>query len=183
MPPPSLENFISPSEFESLQRLTEEQQNEISRLSNLLGPLSPSGRIPGLDDQGNPNTSYFDNTDFDQFINSNALSDPSGLDTGEFNGLVSGTDGADFNFMLDGSGGDLLGNSAVPATTPATAVGNVNGNNISKLGASGFEHSRVYEANSPADSPSPAHTEEIPRNEVDFGALSPERDTKRRRRQ
>ncbi|KAM7190515.1 hypothetical protein V8F33_009414 [Rhypophila sp. PSN 637] len=180
MPPPSLENFISPGAFEDLQRLTEEQHNQIRGLSSILGPLSPSGRIPGLDDSGNPNTSYFDhgdfqNNDFDQFINSNALSDTTGLENSDFSALGAGADGTDFDFMLDGSGGEF------PGTTPVSAAGN-NGNPTSL--ASAFEHSgQVYDTNSPINTPSPAHTEEIPRNDLDFGALSPERDPKRRRRQ
>ena len=176
IPPPPLENFISPADFEDLQRLTEEQHNEIGRLSSLLGPLSPSGRIPGLDPQGNPNTSYFDNADFDQFINSNALSDPNGLENPVFDGIgdsVGNVDGNDFNFSLDGAN-DFLSATGGHGMMPATP-GNGHAGGL-------FEPGRVFESNSPVNTPSPAHTEEITRNDFD-GMRSPERDPKRRRRQ
>ncbi|KAM7209463.1 hypothetical protein V8F20_000201 [Naviculisporaceae sp. PSN 640] len=182
--PPPLDNFIPPAEFDALQRMTEAQNEALNQISNFLGPLSPSGRIPGLDEQGNPNTSYFDNADFDQFINTNALSDPSGgLDGGNFDGLLDNTGGNDF-FSLDGAG-DMLGggggNSGVSGSTPVTTAGN--GNQSTLAPAPGFEAGRVYDPGSPNNTPSPAHTEEITRNDLDFGALSPERDPKRRRRQ
>lgn len=56
----------------------------------MLGPLSPSGHIPGL---GDGNEAYFDppNVDLDQYFDSNAF-----LNDANFGG-----DGTDFNFGLD----------------------------------------------------------------------------------
>lgn len=97
MPAPSLNRINSnQEELSQLQRLQHEQEAKISELGDLLGPLSPSGRIPGLDNS----EAYFDapNVDLDQFLNSDAF-----LSGGEF----GGDDGNDFNFNL---GQDAAGN-------------------------------------------------------------------------
>ncbi|KAK4152033.1 hypothetical protein C8A00DRAFT_44849 [Chaetomidium leptoderma] len=183
--PPNLSSFQMPNlhefqgtqaELDALQRLQIAQADQIDALTHLLGPLSPSGRIPGLDDQGNPNTSYFDNVDYDQFIHPNAFSDPNfetaGLDG---MGLPTGTDGTDFNFSLDGNTtatADFIHGATTggtPATTAAAQAGD----------GSGATGGRVFETTSANNTPSPAGTEEIPRTDFDD---SPERGTKRRRR-
>ncbi|KAM0556836.1 hypothetical protein ACHAPJ_005896 [Fusarium lateritium] len=90
MAPPSL-NEISTNQMDldQLQRLQSEQDAKISELGSLLGPLSPSGHIPGL---GEGEASYFDQpTDYDQFFNDNVF-----MGNDQF-----GTDGNDFNFTLD----------------------------------------------------------------------------------
>ncbi|RGP71093.1 hypothetical protein FLONG3_7270 [Fusarium longipes] len=90
MAPPSI-NEISSNQMslEELQRLQSEQDSKISELSSLLGPLSPSGHVPGLGDDGG---TFFDpqSTDFDQFFDINAMS-----------GEPQFSDGNDFNFTLD----------------------------------------------------------------------------------
>ncbi|KAG6222562.1 hypothetical protein E4U26_005202 [Claviceps purpurea] len=101
MVPPSLGQISTNQiDLDQLQRLQLEQDAKIHELSELLGPLSPSGRIPGL---GDTQAAYFDppNVDLDQFFDSNAF-----LHDNTF-----GTDGTDFNFALDpdGSGGEPLG--------------------------------------------------------------------------
>lgn len=90
---PSL-NQISANQDElaRLQKLQVEQDAKIHELGSLLGPLSPSGRIPGLDDPD----AYFAQPavdDFDQLFNSDAfLHDPAFANTEDFNfGL--GSDG------------------------------------------------------------------------------------------
>ncbi|OAA70368.1 Heat shock factor (HSF)-type, DNA-binding protein [Cordyceps fumosorosea ARSEF 2679] len=101
MPVPSLSHIgANQEELDRLQRLQSDQDAKISELGELLGPLSPSGRIPGLDGSDG----FFDapNVDLDQYLNSDAfLHDISG-------------DGSDFNFNLDPD--------AAPVTGAATAA-------------------------------------------------------------
>ncbi|KAJ4413877.1 Heat shock transcription factor [Neurospora sp. IMI 360204] len=184
-PPPPLPSY-SHEELDALQRLQEEQASQIDRLTSLLGPLSPSGRIPGLDEHGNLNgaTGYFDGTDIEQYLNDNAFSDAAY----EFSGLpgANGTgDGtADFNFNLD-DGFDLTNpthTGAPPGTAngaPGTTAAGSNAGGLTVPGG-GFESGRTFETNSPVNTPSPsAATEEmIKRNDME----SPERDPKRRRK-
>ncbi|KAI1418005.1 hypothetical protein F5Y13DRAFT_34354 [Hypoxylon sp. FL1857] len=68
--PPSIQRISqTEEELEHLHRLQNEQAQKLEDLNHLLGPLSPSGRIPGLDDS----TGYFDdNIDLNQYIDSNA---------------------------------------------------------------------------------------------------------------
>ncbi|KAL6881779.1 hypothetical protein HDV57DRAFT_77296 [Trichoderma longibrachiatum] len=90
MPVPSLQTISSnQSELEQLKRLQSEQDAKIHELSGILGPLSPSGHIPGLEDGSE---AYFDppNVDLDQFFDSSAF-----LNDAHFG------DGTDFNFNLD----------------------------------------------------------------------------------
>ncbi|KAL6919752.1 hypothetical protein ACHAPO_008745 [Fusarium lateritium] len=90
MAPPSINEIHSNSiDLDQLQRLQSEQDAKISELGNMLGPLSPSGHVPGLSDDAG---AYFDpqSTDFDQFFDINALS-----------GEHQFGDGNDFNFTLD----------------------------------------------------------------------------------
>ncbi|KAM0236595.1 hypothetical protein ACHAP5_009326 [Fusarium lateritium] len=91
MAPPSLNEInTNQMDLDQLQRLQSEQDAKISELGNILGPLSPSGHIPGL---GDDNGAYFDPqpTDFDQFFDSSAF-----LGDAQY-----GADGNDFNFTLD----------------------------------------------------------------------------------
>ncbi|KAL2133258.1 hypothetical protein VTI74DRAFT_2681 [Chaetomium olivicolor] len=163
IPMPSLHEIqATQAELEQLQRLQNEQASQIDELTHLLGPLSPSGRIPGLDEHGNPNTSYFDNVDYDQFINSNAFSDPNGFE-GLTGAGVGGDVGGGFDFSLDGN------------TTAADF-----GTGVDQAVASGgFEPGRVSETNSANNTPSPPAKEESARAEFEG---SPERGTKRRRK-
>ncbi|TQV98035.1 hypothetical protein V2A60_006264 [Cordyceps javanica] len=90
MPAPSLSHIsANQDELARLQRLQSDQDAKISELGELLGPLSPSGRIPGLDGS----EGFFDapnNVDLDQYFNSDAF-----LHDNSFG------DGSDFNFNLD----------------------------------------------------------------------------------
>ncbi|CCT62757.1 related to heat shock transcription factor [Fusarium fujikuroi IMI 58289] len=90
MAPPSLNEInTNQLDLDQLHRLQSEQDAKISELGSILGPLSPSGHVPGLGDT----EAYFDPhpADFDQFFDSNAL-----FGDGQYN-----TDGTDFNFSLD----------------------------------------------------------------------------------
>ncbi|KAL2149419.1 hypothetical protein VTH82DRAFT_8070 [Thermothelomyces myriococcoides] len=195
---PSLSSIQMPSlqeiqntqaELEALQRLQAEQADQIEALNNLLGPLSPSGRIPGLDDEGNPNANFFD-VDYDQFLHNSAFSDPS-FEASGLDGLPGGTtDGTDFNFSLDGNNNTTVGTGDyAPGTAGGSTAGNGNqvtgekpgGSASAGAGAGGAgagSNGRTFETNSVKDTPSPAGTEEIARAEFE----SPERGTKRRRK-
>ncbi|KAF3070909.1 Heat shock factor protein [Daldinia childiae] len=100
IPPPSIQRISqTEEELEQLQRLQSEQAQKLDDLNHLLGPLSPSGRIPGLDDS----SAYFDdNIDLNQYLDPNAYTaDTSGndfnFDTTTFN------DGTNFDWNADGS--------------------------------------------------------------------------------
>ncbi|PHH81401.1 hypothetical protein CDD82_878 [Ophiocordyceps australis] len=97
MTPPSLQQINSNQiDLDQLHRLQNDQDAKIQEIGEMLGPLSPSGQIPGL---GDGNGHLFDppNVDLDQYFDSNAF-----LHDASFTG-----DGNDFNFSLDG--GDSLG--------------------------------------------------------------------------
>ncbi|KAK4120878.1 hypothetical protein N657DRAFT_683358 [Parathielavia appendiculata] len=185
---PSLQEIQSTqAELEALQRLQNEQADQIDALTHLLGPLSPSGRIPGLDEHGNPNTGYFDTVDYDQFLQPHAFSEPGFESNAGLDGMGmpggAGADSADFNFSLDGG-------AAAAATSAGTFAGQVGGEHTAGAGGGGagnggggngggFESGRVLETASPANTGSPALTEEIAREGFD---KSPERGSKRRRK-
>ena len=191
--PPQLEDLQASSmQLDQLQQLQSQQASEIDHLSSLLGPLSPSGRIPGLDGSGQPNQNqgYFP-VDFDQFLNQSAFGDPivtagGGLDTvGDYvGGDYTGADGngnGEFNFTLDGTTGTDDYGIFEHTNGTGTSGGNLNGNSGG---------GRVEMTNTP----SPAATEEIARSDLITGdngdgnggldgLASPERGTKRRRRE
>jgi heat shock transcription factor len=162
MPPPSLHDIqLTQTEIEALQRMQEEQASKLDELSSLLGPLSPSGRIPGLDDSANPGTSYFgDNVDINEFLDPGAFNDLNYTGADLPGGNVTGpTDGNDFNFALDstndfGTGAGGSGNDDV------------------------YQNGHAGETDSANNTPSPVATEDIHQN--DFDGL--ERDAKRRRK-
>lgn len=96
MVPPSINQInTNQMDLDQLQRLQSDQDAKIHELSELLGPLSPSGRIPGIDDG---NEAYFDQppVDMDQFFDSSAF----------LNDANFGADGDDFNFNIDGAADD-----------------------------------------------------------------------------
>ncbi|KAL7799767.1 hypothetical protein V8C37DRAFT_407330 [Trichoderma ceciliae] len=93
MPVPSLHHIsTNQNDLEQLKRLQSEQDAKIHELGGILGPLSPNGHIPGLEDGSE---AYFDppNVDLDQFFDSDAF-----LNDAHFG------DGNDFNFNLDADG-------------------------------------------------------------------------------
>lgn len=103
MQPPSLNDISNDqADLERLQRLQSDQDAKISELGELLGPLSPSGHIPGLSERGEH--PFFDqnNVDLEQYLNSNAFLNDASFDS----------DGNDFNFSLnDGDDVTHAGNS------------------------------------------------------------------------
>ncbi|OLN92012.1 Heat shock factor protein [Colletotrichum chlorophyti] len=103
-PPPSLQQInFNQEDLAALHRMQEEQAAKLDHLSSMLGPLSPSGRIPGIDEHGNVND-YFagggggGDLDIDQFLNADAFQGENA-----YPGVNFGGDGNDFNFTLDGS--------------------------------------------------------------------------------
>ncbi|KAI1488842.1 hypothetical protein F5X96DRAFT_680166 [Biscogniauxia mediterranea] len=145
--PPSVQRMSQTSEeLEQLQRLQQEQTQKLEDLNSLLGPLSPSGRIPGLDD---PNAYFGDDIDISQYLDPTAYSaDGAGndfsFDTSTFNDNTN----LDWNpDIVDyGTGG------------VSTGVATTNG---------GLDSSRIVETTTPSHkSPSPARTEEIARDEL-----------------
>lgn len=126
------------TELDQLQRLQTQQDQKIAELNELLGPLSPSGRVPNFDETGvgfDPNT-----MDFDEYFDfNNTLDDPTFAGVGD-------------DFPTDFG------------TTTGT----------------GLDTGQPF-MNPNGDGPSPADTEEIPRD--DFGANddTADRGSKRRR--
>ncbi|KAK0674555.1 putative heat shock factor protein [Cercophora samala] len=184
IPPPLQPLQATQQEIDALQRLQAQQATQLESLSHLLGPLSPSGRIPGMDENGNINN-YFDSVDFDQFVDNNAFGTQAGFGDNEFTGFNAGGHPDEFNFSLDAT-------TAPEYTSGVTATDNGMLGGGAGLGINGqdagglFDTGRVFETTSATNSPSPAGTEEIARS--DLGGLgngvtdSPERDPKRRRR-
>ncbi|KAI1106792.1 hypothetical protein F4804DRAFT_340318 [Jackrogersella minutella] len=118
--PPSIQRISqTEEELEQLQRLQHEQTQKLEDLNHLLGPLSPSGRIPGLDES---NTYFDDNIDLNQYIDSNAFNtDGTGadfdFDTSHFANSANfdWADGTDF-----GATNDVLGTGRIVETnTPS----------------------------------------------------------------
>jgi len=199
------------AEIEELQRLQSEQAAQIDELTSLLGPLSPSGRIPGLDEHGNPiGTNYFDNVDYDQFINSNAFADGNvdqistattgttnafGVNGTSTNGTASNQNGVvtagdtDFDFSLDGTadGTDFVTSTAAPTPNDAATTALESSNGVAASAGNGFETGKVFEttsSTSATNSPSPTTVSD---RAASVGATelfeeSPERGTKRRRK-
>lgn len=114
MTPPSLHRINSNQvDLGRLQRLQSEQDAKIHELSEMLGPLSPSGQIPGL---GEGHDGFLDppNVDLDQYFDSSAFLD----DTNYV------ADGNDFNFNLDAAGGIIDPLGASHANGMVAAAGN-----------------------------------------------------------
>lgn len=140
-------------ELEQLQRLQKEQTQKLEDLSSLLGPLSPSGRIPGLDESPD----YFggEELDINQYLDPNAFT-------------ADGT-GSDFNFDTPAFN-DSTNLDWHPEMTDF--AGGTSGH--------GMEPGRIVETNTPSHkSPSPSGTEEIMREDMED---SPSRAAKRQRR-
>jgi heat shock transcription factor, other eukaryote len=99
--------------IDALQRLQEEQNSRIQGLEQILGPLSPSGRITPVNDSGAvPN--FFDINDF---FDSSAYGY-----NGDFPAAPAGqSDGNDFNFSLD-EPGDTFDPSTAWDAAPSTEI-------------------------------------------------------------
>ncbi|KAI1165418.1 hypothetical protein F5B18DRAFT_168976 [Nemania serpens] len=138
-------------ELEQLQRLQKEQTQKLEDLSTLLGPLSPSGRIPGLEESPD----YFgEDLDISQYLDPNAYT-------------ADGT-GNDFNFDTTAFN-DNTNLDWHPEITDFAGG----------IVPHDMEPGRAADTRTPSHkSPSPSGTEEIMREDL---GDSPSRATKRQR--
>ncbi|TGJ79304.1 hypothetical protein E0Z10_g9461 [Xylaria hypoxylon] len=142
-------------ELEQLQRLQKEQTQKLEDLSTLLGPLSPSGRIPGLDEADYFGPDLGEDLDISHYLHENS-------------------------YAPDGSGNDFTFDPA-PFNDPTNLDWHPEMTDFAS-GTAGhsMEPGRVVETNTPSHkSPSPSGTEEIMREDFED---SPSRATKRQRR-
>jgi len=123
--PPSLSDIQArQQDLEHVHRLQKDQRAKIEGLENILGPLSPSGRVTPISNSGELPSGFFDS---DQLFDPSAFNDLGDFGLGDFGGGPSGNpDGSDFNFSLDtGYGGDpnnhwssaAAGDASSPALT------------------------------------------------------------------
>lgn len=161
VPPPSMYQMQNTqAEIDALQQMQRDQAAKIHELSSILGPLSPLRHIPDLDESAVDG--YFDGGiggGMDEFLDPNAFAEMASYnDVGAPH--PGTTDGNDFNFGLDGAdGGD--GVVDFGGLAPGAYEGGVG------------DGGRIFDANSPNHIPSPAGTEEIPRD--DLGSPGPKR--------
>lgn len=175
--PPSIERMSQNNqELERLQRLQAEQAEKLEQLNSMLGPLSPSGRIPGLEGDVN----YFGNDDIDlnQYLDSSAFTNDGTSGVGDFSFDASAPlfdpNGATSDFGAAGYGWNP--SDPLPDFDPgAVSSGGVG----STLSAHGYGGDRVVETKTPDQGPSPDGTEEITRDDLED---SPSRSAKRQRK-
>ncbi|CAK7202724.1 Heat shock transcription factor [Sporothrix eucalyptigena] len=173
VPPPSLQDISNTqSEIEALQRLQDEQNAKISDLSHLLGPLSPSGRVPGIED------------DAVSMTGTNAgMQSPGYFDLGQY--LDTNAFGDDFNFATDDLGATSAASSAAAGGIPGAGDGNdfnfaIDPNNAT-AGSNIKPDEGADDGSMFAGTPSPAPTEEIPRTDLSLGNSPADPSVKRRR--
>lgn len=152
--PPSLDKLaMNQKQLEELARLTEQSARGIHELQASLTPLSPSGRIPGLEPDG-INDGYFQDNSAD-------------INYGDYLDYLPGDDMNLFgeaNHLGAPDGSDMFNTPPLSyAHDPAQGLG---------IDADGLP------AQIENNTPSPAVTEEITRDDMD----SPGRDPKRQRR-
>ncbi|KAH8677768.1 hypothetical protein BX600DRAFT_506779 [Xylariales sp. PMI_506] len=137
--PPSIQQMSqTQDEIDYLQKLQEEQSQKLDELSSLLGPYSPSGRIPGMGEEG---SHYFDdNIDFGQYLDNSAYH----------------TDGLPNEFDFGSANFDHTNPAAHNADTF---------NAVTNLGP-GSSHI-VETSTSNQNTPSPSGTEEITREDLE----------------
>lgn len=117
--PPSIQRISQThEELERLQRLQHEQDQKLEDLNHILGPLSPSGRVPGLDD---PNHGYFDELDLTQYLEPAVYNGDSVGTDFTFDGPVF-NDSANFEWNPESGDfgvGDGLNSRIVETNTPS----------------------------------------------------------------
>ncbi|KAI1115429.1 hypothetical protein F5Y14DRAFT_129160 [Nemania sp. NC0429] len=127
-------------ELEQLQRLQNEQSQKLGDLSNLLGPLSPSGRIPGFEE---PPDYFGEDLDISQYLDPNAYTADAG--------------GNDFNFDTTAfhDNANLDWHPEITDFAGGTAPHNL-------------DPGRVADTGTPSNNtPSPSGTEEIMREDLE----------------
>ncbi|KAK7948554.1 uncharacterized protein PG986_009440 [Apiospora aurea] len=126
-PPPNVQEMArTQEEIDQLQKLQEEQSQHIDQLQNMLGPYSPSGKIPGIDDS---NTSYFDEG-MDFFLDPNAFHN----ETNDFDFGNATNDAVNFDPLTEplpthdfGGGGLNEGSRIMETNTPSHKSPSPNG--------------------------------------------------------
>ncbi|KAJ1325063.1 heat shock transcription factor eukaryote [Microdochium nivale] len=174
--PPSIERMVQNNEeLERLQRLQTEQAEKLEHLNSLLGPLSPSGRIPGLEGD----VSYFGNDDIDlnQYLDSSAFTSDGTGGIGDFSFDTSAP-------MFDPSiAANDFGSTAGYTWNPSDPLPDFDPGAVNSGGggfsAHDFGNGRIVEKNTPDQGPSPGGTEEITRDDMED---SPSRSAKRQRK-
>jgi len=170
--PPSIERMTqNTQELERLQRLQAEQADKLEQLNSLLGPLSPSGRIPGLEGDVN----YFGNDDIDlnQYLDSSAFTNDGTGGVGDFSFDTSAP-------LFDPSGAANDFGSGGYTWNPSDPLPDFDPSTIGTGGLSAHDPgSRVVETSTPDQGPSPGGTEEITRDDQED---SPSRSAKRQRK-
>jgi len=135
-PPPPSPTALNQNQdaIDALSRMQEEVSDRIGRLRDHLSPLSPSGRVPGLDDLGHPIPSYFDdNINIGQYMPDSELSNFNLDEYLNTNGLGVDADNFDFGINSAGNGqaniadhslepGHVIDNPASGANTPSPAA-------------------------------------------------------------
>ena len=200
--PPSMQRIAQTQEdLQKLQRLQEEQNNKIEALNSLLAPLSPSGRVPGIEDHGAHNGSggggYFANgadadVDLTQFLDASAYADPAAdfdFDAASGGG-VHGFDSATANYDWGAGAHDTgIDFGASPGMSGGFVGSGAGGIGVGGGGGGGgvglLDADRIVETNTTASSnhsPSTTNTEEIPRDDLLNDYDSPGRSNKRQRK-
>jgi heat shock transcription factor len=135
-PNPTLEQLgYTQQEIDELIRMQQDQDAKIHNVSAALGPLTPSGSIPGLDN----GAQYFNNGDVSPLGSSNNLDLDQFLDSGAY--YTNGDGGTDFGY-------DAFGNPNV-GTAGAFDFGLDNAAD----GMSGLDQGKVVGGSSGAPSP------------------------------
>jgi len=81
MPPLSVNQINSnQTELDRLQQLQSDQEARINDLTGMLGPLSPGGKLPSLEEQTQQDAFFDNNVDIDQYFDSTAFLDDTGFD-------------------------------------------------------------------------------------------------------
>ena len=150
-PAPTLEQLgYTQAEIDELVRMQQEQEAKLHEVSSLLQPLSPSGSIPGLNDNQyfpdtNASPSGGGNLDLDQYLDTGAYYTNGDTNDYNFDGLgFSNTDPNSFDFGLDGTN-DITDTGRIIETT-----GSASSENHSPEDSSLMEEDQGREQKSPS---------------------------------
>lgn len=141
MPVPNFDQIqYSQAEIERLMQLQQEQDSKISQVSNMLGPLTPGGAIPGVDQShgyGFPNGVQSPNVDLDQFLDTGAYydADPAGMGGAAYPFDHGGYGNDAMAPGLDFSMGGMGGIGTTGTSPSSTAAGGLNTGDASIQGS------------------------------------------------
>lgn len=129
---PSLEDLgYTQAEIEELARMQREQESKLNEINAYIAPLSPSGSIPGLNDNQYfadatvPSPNGGSNLDLDQFLDSGAYY-ANGDGDYNYDGFNNANvpDASTFDFGLDGTNDGLPGDSGRIVETRGSSEAN-----------------------------------------------------------